>query len=786
MFKNPGDVVMGLDRKLYIAHSSRRIRTVSAPLPDYTVGEFLVPDESGGSVYVFDASGRHLSTRDTVTGKTLLTFGYDQHGLLTSITDFDGDVTTMERDGSGRPLAIVGPDGHRTTLGLDPNGYLATITNPAGEAYKFDYTEGGLITKTTNPRGHEYNYTYDALGRLLSDTDPAGGGWSVARTETENGHTVTMTSAEGRVSTYQTETQAGGDYRRFNTGPDGVAIESIQTESGLTSLIPADGSTTSMQKGADPRFGALSPTIAQATLSTPSGLTMTAGTTREAELADKNDVFSHTKLTNTTTVNGKTTTTEFITADRTWTTTSPEGRQATVIQNEKGRPITYQIPSLEDVNMTYDDRGRLTTISQGQGTDQRTTTMAYYETGDQKGRLATITDALSRTMSYNYNQAGRVTRQTLPDGREVNYEYDQMGNLVSITPPGKTAHIFDYTAMDQTSQYTPPTVPGVDQPATYYYYNKDKQLTKVTRPDGKEALLDYNQDSGKLETLVIPRGTYTYTYQADGDKKLESITAPDGGQISYTYNGPLTTGVTWSGTISGEVTQTFNNDFQLESQTVNGDNTVNFGYDQDGLLTQVGDLTLTRDQNNGMLIGTTINTLTTEYTYNDFGEMIGYQANNGSEELFSSTYTRDKLGRIETKTETILGTTTSRTYVYDQAGRLEQVKEGETVLEEYSYDTNGNRTSVTKNGQTVSATYDEQDRMMTYGDATFTYTDNGELSTKTDSEGTTVYNYDLMGNLTYVQLSDGTEIEYIIDGQNRRIGKKVNGTLLQGFIYRIS
>ena len=149
--------------------------------------------------------------------------------------------------------------------------------------------------------------------------------------------------------------------------------------------------------------------------------------------------------------------------------------------------------------------------------------------------------------------------------------------------------------------------------------------------------------------MVIPRGTYTYTYQADGDKKLESITAPDGGQISYTYDGPLTTGVTWSGTISGEVTETYNNDFQVESQSVNGENVVSYGYDQDGLLTQVGDLVLTRDQNNGMLIGTMINTLTTEYTYNDFGEMVGYKASNGTEELFSSTYTRDKLGRIETK-----------------------------------------------------------------------------------------------------------------------------------------
>ena len=144
--------------------------------------------------------------------------------------------------------------------------------------------------------------------------------------------------------------------------------------------------------------------------------------------------------------------------------------------------------------------------------------MAYHETGNQKGRLSTITDALSRTMSYNYDQAGRVTKQTLPDGREVNYEYDQMGNLVSITPPGKTAHIFDYTPwIKPANTHRQPSREWTSQPRIIIY-NKDKQLTKVTRPDGKEAQLNYNQESGKLETLVIPRGTYTYTYQADGEK----------------------------------------------------------------------------------------------------------------------------------------------------------------------------------------------------------------------------------------------------------------------------
>ncbi len=33
-------------------------------------------------------------------------------------------------------------------------------------------------------------------------------------------------------------------------------------------------------------------------------------------------------------------------------------------------------------------------------------------------------------------------------------------------------------------------------------------------------------------------------------------------------------------------------------------------------------------------------------------------------------------------------------------------------------------------------------------------------------------------------LPDGTRIDYVIDGLNRRIGKKVNGSLVQGFLYR--
>ncbi|MBK9429529.1 MAG: hypothetical protein IPN65_03370 [Elusimicrobia bacterium] len=44
---------------------------------------------------------------------------------------------------------------------------------------------------------------------------------------------------------------------------------------------------------------------------------------------------------------------------------------------------------------------------------------------------------------------------------------------------------------------------------------------------------------------------------------------------------------------------------------------------------------------------------------------------------------------------------------------------------------------------------------------------------------TTTYDYDAVGNLRGVTLPSGTTLEYVIDGRNRRVGRKVNDTLTQ-------
>lgn len=112
MSVRPEEVVFGPDQALYFVerlysrHSIRKIRPVS---PEFDLTEIVIPSESGDRFFVFNPSGRHLRTVDSVSGQVLLNFDYDpQSGYLSSITDLDGDVTTIERDPDGRPVVLVG------------------------------------------------------------------------------------------------------------------------------------------------------------------------------------------------------------------------------------------------------------------------------------------------------------------------------------------------------------------------------------------------------------------------------------------------------------------------------------------------------------------------------------------------------------------------------------------------------------------------------------------------------------------------------------------------------
>ena len=206
-----------------------------------------------------------------------------------------------------------------------------------------------------------------------------------------------------------------------------------------------------------------------------------------------------------------------------------------------------------------------------------------------------------------------------------------------------------------------------------------------------------------------------------------------------------------------------------------------YSYNRDKQLSQIirpdgQEITL----NYGMISGASLNKLNTSRAYNGFAELMSFNAAFNAANLYSTSYSRDKLGRITQKVETIEGVNTTTNYEYDSAGRLiSETSDNNSIS--YTFDANGNRTHI--NG-TLLGSYDEQDRLINYASTEYQYTANGELQAKIEAGQSTLYNYDVFGNLKRVTLNDGTVIDYVIDGNNRRIGKKMNGTLVQGFLYK--
>ena len=207
----------------------------------------------------------------------------------------------------------------------------------------------------------------------------------------------------------------------------------------------------------------------------------------------------------------------------------------------------------------------------------------------------------------------------------------------------------------------------------------------------------------------------------------------------------------------------------------------------------------------GFVERSSVGSLTDVWTHNEFAEPTAYSASFGSSTLFKASYTRDRLGRFEARTESADGSSFSDAYVYELSGRLDTVTRGGALASDYGFDSNGNRTTHTigagsallgrswaclgdlsgSTPRTVTGDYDAQDRMQRYGSCTYEYTRNGELTRRTDSatNAVTEYDYDVFGNLRTVTLPDARVINYHVDGLNRRVGKSVDGERQSSWLF---
>lgn len=810
---NPYRFAFGPDGAMYIAdQAAGRIRRVFADGSRSSGAVYTVSKSDGSEVYEFDGSGRHLSTVSSLRGQARQTLTYDttvgqlNSGKLLSIQDGDGNTTTIDRSHTGQ-ITITGPNGlSKTVILFDTYGYISAVQNPqATEVYHIAHSPTGLLQTFQTPyqlslgSSVRSTFSYGPDGLLTSDVDALAGvtGQTLSQTLGVNGWSVLLTTAQGRVKNFGMDfsvlpstpptgaspSATRNQYRSY-VSPAGLTNTDMRFTDGTRVLTLADGTQTAVQLSPDPRFGMSAPYASARTVQKGTGHQYKETMSKSVSLSTATDLFSVSSASTTDTVNGLTTATAFTAP--TETTTLPSGRQISRTLDSKDRVVGVSVlgssPStLSPISIAYTTAapfGRIDHVTQG----SRTYQLTYDAT---KQYLSSVQDvALGLTVSYS-NPDGDLRSQTvtLPGSRNVGKAFDLDGNLSSLTTPNANLHKLIANAVGLLgTYYSPASSTTVD---TTYGYDFDHWLASVVDLDGTR---NYYRDAEGRTTAV---GPVTRTYSATtGLLAKESTLAGDARTYNYTAaDGPLVTSITLAGsTGSHTLALQYDNFFRVVGRNLDSIGNVAFGYDIDGLLVTAGAETITRgplsSSGNGLVAKAVLGSLTETPTFDSYGALSGDVY--GSSSVYSLSYARDVGGRVTQKTEIVSGTTTTTTYVYDgnaacttgapNDGRLCKATIGSTNYGPYTYDADGNRTDLS------GYSYDSEDRVSA---PNASYTGGGRLTTKTVGTQTATYNYDLFGNLTHVGGVAGTSsiIDYVIDARNHRIGKKVNGTLVQGFLY---
>jgi RHS repeat-associated protein len=727
--------------------------------------------EDHGLGHVMTDAGLHEKTVDLDTGTVLYTFAYDERNNLIGISDQFGNQLTIVRDLSGVPTSLTSPDGLTTTLSIDANNHLSRITYPDGSYYHFEYAPNALMTAKVEPEGNRFDHVFDSTERLTEVTDEEGGRWRYTRTRLENNDILTeVLTAEGNLTSYLDHTDPTGAYTSYITDSTGAQTVFTHSPDGLTMIksLPC-GLDRSIKYGLDSEYRFQYPKEIRE--STPDGLTKV--TLREKTYGDTDSDEIPDLISEAVTVNGRETTleTDILKAEKTMF--SPEGRTVTTLYDRNFLLTrSLSIPGLYETIYEHDARGRLASIN----TKTRQTTFAY----DAKGNLSSVTDPENHPTTYGYDAVGRITWIGRPDGSSVGFRYDRNGNMTVLTNPATIDHTFGYNKVNLNSSYTTPLSGSYS-----YVYDKDRRLIRVNFPSGKQ--IDNVYDNGRLEQIQTPEGGIDLTYLCGS--KIGSIS--NGTEaVTYGYDGSLVTSENLSGTLEESLSYAYNNDFNLTSFTCAGD-TVSYAYDNDGLLTGAGSFTIGRKAANGLPELVAGGALSLSRIFNGYGEVEGQNYTVGGQGLTSWDLIRDGAGRITGKTETVEGVTSNYVYTYDSVGRLLTVEKDGTLVEEYRYDSVGTRVyemNVQRDitGRTFS--YDDEDHLLTAGDAAYRYDLDGYLSSKT--VGTelpyevTSYAYSSRGELLKVTMPDSTRIEYLYDPLGRRIAKKANDVITEKYLWQ--
>lgn len=721
---------------LFDRDSEGRITKVTAPgneewLYDYSAeGDLIsVTGPTGETTFGYhDTIPHFLASVADPFGRMGVQYEYDADGQLVAIIDEHGNREEHSWDPAGLTGSITDRRGNVTQLVYDDRGNVTQLTDPLGNVTTFIYgderhpdTETEIVTENTRVR-----YTLNERGQVI-DTRYGDSFFVDIRTTYDDAGRVTKKEhIGGRIENFQYD-EKGNVTREFRLLANWQKFDRTYTDEGQLETETHNGEAltyhydplTGQKLREEGPFGFVR-TFTYDAAGSVSAITDAAGEITTIVTDDS---------TGTTTITGPSGAAQAIGLDAVGDlfSTDPEGDTIDLTMDSEGNELSRTFPNGGAVTRVRDGELNVTSITVP-GDHENTFTF------DALNRQTAMMDANGQIDSVTYDAEGRVTNRTNRNGKRIGYTYNDFSQVEKET----------WFAADDS----------IVREFTYTRFASNSRLASVTD------------------------GLNTWTFQSAG-----FTDAPDA--VTFDYEGQASYKLTYDWVTYLENTprrirlaDSFDPHLDIELRAtfvgqrpyshfidIDGglNSSVRHRYDAAGRITDLEryDIPFTSDINYAPVSRT-------KYTYFPSGNRSGIRHEDTVGNLHfpasDASFTRDLVGRVLTK---ITPQETS-TYSYDSMGQITSVDNATGPDESFAYDLAGNPTI---------GTYGPDNRLLTQGNLTFTYDNEGNVSTRTNSTSGEIrsYDYDHRNQLISVTANAVIVAEYQYDYLGRLMSRTENG-----------
>lgn len=504
-------------------------------------------------------------TKTPITGQPSYYKRSDPDGTVYKFGLSDGATTAPRK---WFLTTITDPQGNTTTINYDSSFRITTVVDAMGRSTTFSYGLSSyplLITQVTDPFGRTAQFTYDTSQRLSTATDALGITTSFTYSATEPTFVTSMTTPYGTTTYNNTPDPNDTSYAitRSLTITDPMGYTDYTYFYPNPSIVPASDSSSTIPSGMYTQGNSLlnyRNGFHWGPHAFALGCTMNGSGVVTAHDFSKSTIFHWTHYSYDVNLAGPAL--ESIKRpleNRVWidypgsygtnayyggTINSPSAGGRVVdsgaSQVSKASYGTSAIV-LNPLLSRTDAMGRTTqynyatnnidllTMKQLTTSPSTYTTIATYGSYTSGHRPQTYTDAAGKTWNYTYTTAGQIKTVTDPNSNVTTWNYDGSGRLSTIVDANSvTVLTLTYDSADRILTRTD----SQGYVLTYAYDNLDR-ITSITYPDSTTDLYDYNFQSGpNIGTPSLELRKYTDRLgrvtlrDYDANRRLTSVTEP--------------------------------------------------------------------------------------------------------------------------------------------------------------------------------------------------------------------------------------------------------------------